>query len=628
VRKASADHRTLWTATASLLAVGVGVVMMLSGALGSLERGSRTVRFDLRDSGRTSDVTVVSIDDLTFSKLEQQWPFKRSVHAQVIDALRQAGAREIVYDIQFTEPTQPKEDQALMASVARAGNVVLATTQMDKRGHTNVLGGDANLRAMHARAGAANLEADPGGTISRFPYEVSKLKALSVVAAERATGRALNPDLFGNDGAWIDYQGGRGSFPTLSFADVYQHRFDPLRVAGKIVVVGTSDPTLQDLHSTPTSGSDLMSGPEIQANAIATALHGVPLRSAPLWLDLLLIVLVGSAIPLVRMKLRLLRAAALVPVLALAFAAIAQLAFDHGLILSVVPPIAALVVGAIAMVVVSNLTEIRDRERVSRQKDLLEELVRARTEEVRETQLEVIWKLSQMAESRDEDTGLHIERISALSQALALEIGLNAADAELIGHAAALHDIGKIGVPDRVLLKAGQLDDDEYEIMKTHTTIGANVLAGSNSPLLQEAETIARSHHERWDGTGYPAGLIGSAIPLGARICAVVDVFDALMSKRVYKDAWTLDEALTELVEAAGTQFDPALVEAFVRMAPAAYEELKREQATRRLETIGAIPHLIDLRVTAPAQNERRRSRPDRRKPTLVYNVEAFRSGD
>src|SRR5213078_1148765 len=137
--------------------------------------------------------------------------------------------------------------------------------------------------------------------------------------------------------------------------------------------------------------------------------------------------------------------------------------------------------------------------RVVRQKDLLEHLVRARTEEVRETQLEVIWRLSQMAESRDEDTGLHIERISSLSQALALEIRLAPQDAEMIGHAAALHDVGKIGVPDSVLL-----EPEEYEVMKTHTTIGANVLTGSKSPLIRSAEAIARSHHERWDGGGYP----------------------------------------------------------------------------------------------------------------------------
>ena len=176
-----------------------------------------------------------------------------------------------------------------------------------------------------------------------------------------------------------------------------------------------------------------------------------------------------------------------------------------------------------------------------------------------------------MAESRDEDTGQHIKRISALSRALALTIGFPLDQADLIGHAAALHDIGKIGVPDRVLLKPGRLDPEEFELMKTHTTIGADVLRGSQSPLLQTAEAIARSHHERWDGRGYPQGLKGAEIPLAARICSICDVFDALMSKRVYKEAWRLDDALAELERCAGTQFDPDLTAAFLAIAEESY---------------------------------------------------------
>jgi HD-GYP domain-containing protein (c-di-GMP phosphodiesterase class II)/CHASE2 domain-containing sensor protein len=591
-----ASSRATWAALAAAFAVAVGAIVLATGAFDSVERESRSLRFELRQSPRTDNITVVAIDEPTFSELDKQWPFERSVHARLIDMLRQAGAREIVYDVQFTEPTTLKEDGALMAAVRRAGNVVLATGQMDDQGHTGVLGGDANLRAMHARAGAANLEADPGGTITRFPYEVSKLKTLGVVAAERA-GRALDPGRFGSSGAWIDYRGGPGTFPTLSFADVWRGRFDRSKVAGRIVVVGMSDPTLQDLHATPTSGSDLMPGPEIQANAIATALDGIPLRDAPRPVDILLVLLLGIAIPLAGLRLSTLWAAGLVPIVAFGFAVAAQAAFDHGWILTVVPALTALAAGAVAMVVVSYVSESRERERVVRQKDLLEHLVRIRTEEVRETQLEVIWRLSQMAESRDEDTGLHIERISALSQAIALEIGLPPGDAEMIGHAAALHDVGKIGVPDRVLLKPGKLDAEEFEVMKTHTTIGANVLSGSSSPLLQTAEEIARSHHERWDGGGYPDGLAAAEIPLAARICSVCDVFDALMSKRVYKDAWSLDEALAELVDGAGTQFDPALVETFVRLAPEAYEDLKRQQALRRLDKKATVPQLIGLQL-------------------------------
>jgi putative two-component system response regulator len=141
-----------------------------------------------------------------------------------------------------------------------------------------------------------------------------------------------------------------------------------------------------------------------------------------------------------------------------------------------------------------------------------------------------------------------------------------------------MHDVGKIGIPDRVLLKPGKLDAEEWEIMQSHTTIGGTILAGSTSPLLQVAEAIALTHHERWDGTGYPAGLSGEAIPLPARVTAVCDVFDALLSKRRYKERWTLADALAELAAQRGRHFDPAVVDAFLELAPTLGPDLLQEQ--------------------------------------------------
>jgi putative two-component system response regulator len=143
------------------------------------------------------------------------------------------------------------------------------------------------------------------------------------------------------------------------------------------------------------------------------------------------------------------------------------------------------------------------------------------------------------------------------------------AEADRLRHASAMHDIGKIGIPDRILQKPGKLDPDEWAVMKTHTTMGATILGGSNAPLIQMAETIARTHHERWDGSGYPAGLAGEAIPLIGRVVAICDVFDALLSVRPYKHAWTLDDALTEIRAQSGRHFDPQLVEPFERLARA-----------------------------------------------------------
>jgi HD-GYP domain-containing protein (c-di-GMP phosphodiesterase class II) len=208
------------------------------------------------------------------------------------------------------------------------------------------------------------------------------------------------------------------------------------------------------------------------------------------------------------------------------------------------------------------------KEEVAHHNQVLETRVRSRTEELRETQLETVRRLGQAAESRDDATGLHIARMSRFCQRLALAAGWSEADGELVLHATPMHDIGKIGVPDRILRKPGKLDSAEWEIMKSHTTIGASILAGSRSAVLKMAEAVAMHHHEKWDGTGYPAACKGEDIPLAARICAVCDVFDALVSERPYKHAWTVEAALSEIDYQSGKHFDPHLAALFVEVAP------------------------------------------------------------
>jgi putative two-component system response regulator len=173
-------------------------------------------------------------------------------------------------------------------------------------------------------------------------------------------------------------------------------------------------------------------------------------------------------------------------------------------------------------------------------------------------------RLAEVAERRDATTGAHIDRMSGLCADVALRLGWSIADADMLRHASVLHDVGKVAIPDRVLLKPGKLDADEWELMKTHTVVGAEMLSGSKSPLLQLAERIARSHHERWDGAGYPDALAGEDIPVEGRICAVCDVFDALTSERPYKRAWSPQEALTLIRDERGKQFDPEIVDAFL----------------------------------------------------------------
>jgi putative two-component system response regulator len=173
---------------------------------------------------------------------------------------------------------------------------------------------------------------------------------------------------------------------------------------------------------------------------------------------------------------------------------------------------------------------------------------------------ELMERLALAAEFRDDETNEHAQRVGRAAAALAEAIGLGSGEAEILRRAAPLHDIGKIGVADSILLKPGRLRPEEHEIMKTHTLIGSQILAGSHSELLSAAEEIARTHHERWDGRGYPAGLCGLDVPLRGRITAIADTFDALSFSRPYKDAWPLDAVLTEMRLVAGRQLDPELV--------------------------------------------------------------------
>jgi putative two-component system response regulator len=202
----------------------------------------------------------------------------------------------------------------------------------------------------------------------------------------------------------------------------------------------------------------------------------------------------------------------------------------------------------------------------------LEKLVEQRTQELsdalihaKETEYEISLRLGRASEYRDLETGMHIKRMSHYSALLGKLSGMNAQEEQLLLYSSPLHDIGKIGIPDSILLKPGKLDDEEFKIMKEHTTIGGLMLEdGENYPIISSGRIIALQHHEKYDGTGYPKGLTGEEIHLHARIVAIADVFDALSSKRVYKDAFPLEKTLGIISEGKGSHFDPALVELFM----------------------------------------------------------------
>ena len=184
-------------------------------------------------------------------------------------------------------------------------------------------------------------------------------------------------------------------------------------------------------------------------------------------------------------------------------------------------------------------------------------------EKIKVASLDTIYRLSRAAEYKDENTGAHIQRMSRYSAAVARQIGLDDSTVEAILYAAPMHDVGKIGIPDLVLIKPGRLDPNEWEIMKQHSILGVQILEGSDAESIKLAEVIAHTHHEKWDGSGYPEGLKGSEIPIAGRITAIADVFDALTSKRPYKEAFPLEKAFIIIKEGQGSHFDPLVVDAF-----------------------------------------------------------------
>jgi putative two-component system response regulator len=213
---------------------------------------------------------------------------------------------------------------------------------------------------------------------------------------------------------------------------------------------------------------------------------------------------------------------------------------------------------------VRNLLALRKAQKqLAARAALLDREVSIKTSELVEREQEIIWRLTKATERRDTDTGDHIARMSRICGILAEGMGLSVEDRRLVEIAAQMHDVGKVGIPDEILFKPGALSPEERKVMETHTDLGWTILEGSKSRLLQMAAEIAVSHHERWDGTGYPKGLAGEAIPVVGRITALADVFDALMSVRPYKPAWPIEKAIAFVADGSGSHFDPACVEAF-----------------------------------------------------------------
>jgi adenylate cyclase len=365
------------------LAASIGVFAHATNLLRPTELQSIDARYSIRGRQHVaSDIVLVRIDHPTlqeFSKrgLKATLPFPRSYDTKVIERLSRAGAKAIAVDIEFGHPARgehetpaseersEEESDELYEAVGRArGRVVLAATEIGPHGQNEVLGGNENLRKVGARAGAAIFIPDSDGAIRRVLYSYSGLPSLAVATTEVATGRRLHPSLFEGGSLPIDYLGPPPSFPVVSYSSVMLGQVPPSLFKGKIVIVGASDPLFQDVHHTAVGGGKEMAGMEIWANAVSTLLRGVPLRNAPAWLDIALVVLLGIAAPLSSLRLHHWRALLDAVALAVLFTVAVQIAFDNGLIVTFVYPLLALAVGTLGTLGVLYVDEALERERV------------------------------------------------------------------------------------------------------------------------------------------------------------------------------------------------------------------------------------------------------------------------
>jgi adenylate cyclase len=361
-----ARRQSRWRLRAALfLGVGLaltGAALVAYGAnlFRQLEVDSLRARFEIRGKEEVPpELVVVDIDTQTLTDLRETWPFRRRHHARVIDRLSADGARVIAYDVQFTEPTEDVEDNLLIEAAERAGKVVLAATEVDADGATNVFGG---FLPPGARVGNALLEPDTGGVLRRLRHEIDELETFAVVTSEVATRRQLDAGRFEGPDVWIDYHGPPGTIPAISFLRVLRGDVKPGFFKDKVAVIGTSVPSLQDLHPTPTGEN--MPGAEVQANAISTVLRDLPLRSVPREVTLALIIVFGLGIPLAGLALSLRGTLAIAILCGAGWVVVTQVAFERGRVLTFVYPLAALVLSSVGATGSHYLLAAFERERV------------------------------------------------------------------------------------------------------------------------------------------------------------------------------------------------------------------------------------------------------------------------
>ena len=349
--------RRTMLAGVALFAVGIVVLLDVTNAFDRAELSTVDTRFKVRGERPVpKDVVVVGIDDVTFSDLNERFPFSRLTFARALSQISRDRPKAIVYDVEFSETSGDSDaairaDNALVLATRKAGNVIFSATEVDEDGNTKIFGGGDFLKFARATVGNGLLPEGSAGALRRLPYSIDGLKALSVAAVERVTGRPVDRSRMAGEGAWIDYSGPPGHIRTVSFSHAVRGRFKPGTFTDRIVVIGAVAPSLQDRHPTSWPAGE-MAGPEIHANAIDTLMRGFPLHDSSGLVDILIALALTLLPALLALRLRPLVAVGLGLAIGVAYVVVAQVAFGRGLILPVVVPLIGLglvLVGTLAV---------------------------------------------------------------------------------------------------------------------------------------------------------------------------------------------------------------------------------------------------------------------------------------
>lgn len=519
------------------------------------------------------NIVVVGIDDDTLETYGRWASWPRSLHAQAINNLSKAGAKVIGFDILFAESTP--DDEILAKAMIGSGNVILSSVGTDpqpsanaKTTYTHMISPTALLGQAATNVGHSNLLTDLDGKVRHLPLVVQDSSgqtypAFSLVVLHNLFSMPLPQQYFGQDGTIhlldrdipIDNSYGyRINFapedtmrPYVSYKDVISGNFDPLMVTDKIVLIGMVATGELDKWAVPTS-SGKTSGVFIHAAIADNILRQqfVTEVGTGTTLIILLLIMVISGFVLPRLGLR--WGGVMVTVLFVGYLVASFITFEKGYILNILYPLSILPIIYTSSSLTQNVAMAIENTKLNlKVMDGYKSTIRA---------------LAAAIDAKDHYTRGHSQRVTELALSGAKSLNISQEELEILEYAGILHDIGKIGISDNILGKPGRLTPEEFDTIRQHPGLGANIIAGV--PFLEEAKKLVLHHHERFDGSGYPDGLIGNDIPLGARLLAVADAFDSMTSDRAYRAAMSTEAAINELYKRCGTQFCPVAVEAFV----------------------------------------------------------------